>query len=324
VKYIVTGVDGKLGGRVAENMLKEVKAEELIFTCPFLERLNPEKKKRWEELGVSVKQANYDNVEEMAEAFRGGQRLYIVSAVTIGEIRVQQHKNVVDAAIAAGVGHITYTSFLGASDPAYAHVYVTPDHTATEAYIRQKSEETGIKYIFMQDNLYLENFLTTSVMLALMSDNKWCTTAGEGKATFVPKDDVARFATALLLGKGEDNRTYKACGCESISLRDICGLISELSGQDIQYCPVRHQEFFEYLDSMHIPRTATEDFSLSPVPWCGNDMVTNEASIAEGLMDVQSTDIEDITGEKPKTARELAKGYAYIWENHVIHWKDIK
>lgn len=44
VKYIVTGVDGKLGGRVAENMLKEVKAEELIFTCPFLERLNPEKK----------------------------------------------------------------------------------------------------------------------------------------------------------------------------------------------------------------------------------------------------------------------------------------
>jgi NAD(P)H dehydrogenase (quinone) len=324
MKYIVTGVDGKLGGRVAENMLNEVEAKDLIFTCPFIERLNPEKKAHWEELGVSVKQGNYDNVEEMTEAFKGGNRLYIVSAVTIGEIRVQQHKNVVDAAIAAGIEHITYTSFLGASDPAYAHVYVTPDHTATEAYIRQRSEETGIKYNFMQDNLYLENYLTTSVMLALMSENKWYTTAGEGRATFVPKDDVARLATALLLGKGEDNKTYKACGCESLAQRDICKMISELSGREIEYCPVSHEEFFKYLDSMHIPRTATEDFSLAPVPWCGNDMVTNEGSIAEGLMDVPSTDIEDITGKKPSTARELAKNYAYIWENNITHWRDIK
>lgn len=324
MKYIVTGVDGKLGGRVAELMLEEVAPADLIFTCPNLAWLKPERREKWEGLGVSIRQANYDNVEEMTEAFRGGDRIYIVSAVTIGEIRVQQHKNVVDAAIAAGVQHLTYTSFLGASDPRYAHVYVTPDHTATEAYIRQRAEDTGIKYVFMQDNLYLENCLTTSVMLALMSDNKWYTTAGEGKATYVPKDDVARMAAALLLGKGEDNRTYKACGCESLSQRDLAALISDLSGRHIEYCPVSHEEFFAYLDSMHIPRTATEDFSQAPVPWCGNDMVTNEGSVAEGLMDVASTDIEDVTGVKPKTARELAKGYSYIWENDVRHWRDIK
>lgn len=324
MRYIVTGCDGKLGGRVAENMLKEVSPSELTFTCPFLDRLNPEKKKEWENLGVRVRQANYDSVEEMTEAFADGDRIFIVSAVTIGEIRVQQHKNVVDAAIRAGVKHITYTSFLGASDPAYAHVYVTPDHTATEAYIRQKHEETGIAYAFMQDNLYMENYLTTSVMLALMSDNKWYTTAGEGKATFIPKDDVARCATALLLGKGEDNRTYKICGSESIAQRDIVALISELSGRKIEYCPVSHEEFFKYLDSMHIPRTATGDYSKSPVPWCGNDMVTNEGSIAEGLMDVKSDDVELLTGKKPKTARELAKNYSYIWEKNVTNWKDIK
>lgn len=324
MKYIVTGVDGKLGGRVAENMLLETDASNLIFTCPNLEWLNKEKRERWEKLGVAVRQANYDSIPEMTEAFKGGDRIYIVSAVTIGEIRVRQHKNVVQAAIAAGVKHITYTSFLGASDPRYAHVYVTPDHTATEAYIRECAEKYGIKYIFMQDNLYLENYLTTSVMLALMSDNKWYTTAGEGKATFVPKDDVARMATALLLGKGKDGTTYKACGCESLSQRDLAAMISKLSGRNIEYCPVSHEEFYHYLDSMHIPRTATEDFSLSPVPWCGNDMVTNEASIAEGLMDVPSTDIEDVTGKKPSTAAELAKNYAYIWENHVTHWRDIK
>lgn len=324
MKYIVTGVDGKLGGRVAELMLQETDASNLIFTCPDLSWLKPEKKEKWEKAGVAVRQANYNNVEEMTEAFKGGNRIYVVSAVTIGEIRVQQHKNVVDAAIAAGVEHITYTSFLGASDPKYAHVYVTPDHTATEAYIRQKAEETGIKYVFMQDNLYLENYLTTSVMLAFMSGNKWYTTAGEGRATYVPKDDVARMAAALLLGKGKDNTTYKVCGCESLSQRDLAAMISDMSGRKIEYCPVSHEEFFKYLDSMHIPRTATEDFSKAPVPWCGNDMVTNEGSIAEGLMDIASTDIEDVTGKKPSTARELAKNYTYIWENNVTHWRDIK
>lgn len=259
----------------------------------------------------------------MIEAFRGGNRIYVVSAVTIGEIRVQQHENVVDAAIAAGVEHITYTSFLGASDPAYAHVYVTPDHTATEAYIRERSAETGVGYNFMQDNLYMENYLTTSVMLALMSGNKWYTTAGEGKATFIPKDDCARVATALLLGKGEPGKTYKVCGSESIAQRDIVALINDLSGEDIEYCPVSHEEFFAYLDSMHIPREATGDYSLSPVPWCGNDMVTNEGSIAEGLMDVHSDDVELLTGRKPMTARELAKNYSYIWEKRVTNWREI-
>jgi NAD(P)H dehydrogenase (quinone) len=324
MRYIVTGTDGKLGGRVAENMLKEVEPKDLIFTCPNIKKLNPEKKEYWEQLGVSVKQANYDHVEEMTKAFTGGDRIYIVSGVLIGEVRVQQHKNVVDAAIAAGVKHITYTSFLGESDPAYEHIYVTPDHTETEKYIKERAEETGITYNFMRNNLYMENYFTTSVMLALMSDNKWYTTAGEGKATFIPKGDSARVATALLLGKGELNTAYNVCGSESISQRDIVELVSELSGIKIEYCPVNHEEFFEYLDSMNIPRDCSADFSKSPVPWCGNDMVTNEASIAEGLADVKSDAVEKLTGHKPKTAKEIALNYSYIWEQNIRNWKDIK
>jgi len=75
---------------------------------------------------------------------------------------------------------------------------------------------------------------------------------------------------------------------------------------------------------MNIPRDCSADFSKSPVPWCGNDMVTNEGSIAEGLMDVASDAVEKLTGQKPKTAREIAQDYKYIWENQITNWKDIK
>lgn len=320
MKYIITGVDGKLGGRIAKNMLKEVSPGDLILTCPDLSRMNKDTLLKWQSLGVSVREANYNDPQGMEKAFQGGDRIYIVSGVLIGEKRVQQHKNVINAAKKAGVSHITYTSFLGATDPAYAHVYVTPDHTATEEYLSQ----CGVNYNVMRNNLYMENYLSTSVMLALMSGNKWYTTAGEGKGTFIAKDDSARVATALLLGKGDKNKAYNITGGESISQRDICSLISELSGINIEYCPVDKNEFFDYLDSMHIPRDTDQDFSKSPVPWCGNDMVTNEASIAEGLMDVHSDAVELLTGRKPLTARELAKEYSYIWENKVTNWKDIK
>lgn len=319
-KYIVTGVDGKLGGRVAKFMLEKVTPQNLIFTCPDIKRLDSKKFEEWVKLGVKIKSASYDNKSQMVEAFSGGDRIYIVSGVLIGEKRVEQHKRVIDSAIEAGVKHITYSSFLGATEPEYEHVYVTPDHTATEKYLK----ETGIPYNAMRNNLYLENYLTTSVMLALMSDNKWYTTAGKGKATFIPKDDAARAAAACLLGKGEDYKAYNICGKESISQQNIVDLINELSGKSIEYCPVDSKTFFRYLDSMHIPRDTDGDFSNSPVPWCGNDMVTNEASIDEGLMDVASNDVELLTGKKPKTAKEIAQNYSYIWENEITNWKDIK
>ena len=56
----MSAFDGKLGGRVAGNMLEHISPKELIFTCSFLNRLNPEKKTNWESLGVTASQANYD------------------------------------------------------------------------------------------------------------------------------------------------------------------------------------------------------------------------------------------------------------------------
>lgn len=90
--YIVTGCDGQLGDRVAENMIKEVAGTDLIFTCPDITRLPRHKIERWQKLGISIRQANYDNKKEMIKAFQGGDRIYFVSSIINGPKRVQQHK----------------------------------------------------------------------------------------------------------------------------------------------------------------------------------------------------------------------------------------
>lgn len=309
MKYVITGCDGRLGGKVAENVLKEVSPSKLIFTCPSLARLNPERKSRWEALGVTLREANYSDPEGMKKAFEGGNRLYMISGVLVGEKRVQQHKNAVNAAVEAGIEHITYTSFLGASDPAYANVFVTPDHTVTESYIKDCAKQHGIRYNFMRNNLYMENYLTGYSTLAITTGYKWTTSAGDGKATFVPVDDSARLAAALLLGKGEENTAYLSCGKEPVSPHEICAIVSEVTGIGFKYSPVDAEGQYRYFDSLHIPRTTDGDFSKSPIPWCSDDMVTNEDSVRDGLMNVASDAIYKITGQEPATARELAVKY---------------
>lgn len=318
MKYLVTGADGKLAGRVADNMLKEVSGKELIFTCPDVSRLSNEKKERWKDNKIEIREANYDNEEQMSIAFQGVDRLFFISSIINGPKRVEQHRKVIEACKKAGVKHITYTSFFGADREGY-HQYVLPDHRATEKMLK----ESEIQYNIMRNNLYMENYLTTSVMLAMLSNNVWGTTAGEGKVTSIAKDDSARCGAALLLGKGEPNKAYDLTSTIPLSQREICNMISEKSGIPFVYKPMTEEEFRGYLEALHIPRTTEGDFSLAPVPFCSNDMITNEAGISEGQMGIVTHDVETLTGRKPLEVTDLLDQYSYVWKNKVSHWRDL-
>lgn len=319
MRYIVAGADGKLSGRVAEIMLNTVNGDQLTFTCYKLNRLPADKLKRWQDAGVRVVEADYNDKSSLVKAFADGDRLFLISGLDVGK-RVEQHKNAIDAAIENGVQHITYTSFVGATDPAYQHVFVTPDHTATENYL----ESTGIKYTALRNNLYLETFMTMRAMLAFMSNGRWMTTAGEGKATLVHKDDCADAAAASLLGKGGDQKVFNIVGSQAISVREICKIISKRSGIDLQYIPATQDEYYKFLDELNIPRDMSGDFSQSPAPFSANDLVDNDQGVGDGIFNVQSNDIELLTGHKPKTAAEIASNFDYIWKNHVTNWRQMK
>lgn len=312
--YIVTGVDGQLGGRVAENMLKEVSGEQLIFTAPNLERIPAQKLDDWKNAGVSVRAADYNNKEQMVESFKGGDRIYIVSSIVNGPLRVQQHTNVIDAVYIAGVKHLTYTSFLGANREDY-YQYVLPDHVYTERYILSR----GLQWNVMRNNLYLENYLVAFAELSLAFGKKWRTNAGETKATFIAKDDSARVATALLLGKGENNKAYDVTG-SPIDERELCKIVSENMGVDIEYVPLTDQEYLEWMDSIHIPRDTDGDFSKSPVPWCSRDMVTGESSVRDGMMAIVTDTVEKLTGNKPLSAYDLIDTYKDLWLSLKAKW----
>jgi len=323
MKYIVTGCDGKLASRICNNVLKEVDGKDLIFTCPDIGRVLPENKQVWEDKGVSIRKADYDNKEEMIEAFRGGDRIYIVSALMNGPVRVVQHKNAFDAAVEAGVGHLVYTSYIGANDPD-VHLYVQPDHTASEAYLYEMSSRIGFTYNVMRNNFYLENCLNTGVMLANIADYVWGTNAGDGLFTPIAKDDSAECAAALLLGRGGYNTVYDLTSEIPITMRYICELIAERSGKPYTYKVLDDDGFYAYLEALGIPKE-TQGFNYTaPVPWCGYDMITNEGGIRGGDLCVISHDVYKLLGRKPRFVDDILDEYSYLWEEDIRHWTQVR
>ena len=128
--YAITGASGQLGRLVVQQLIaKGVPAPQIVALVR-----QPAKATALAALGVQVRQADYSQPATLGPALAGVQRLLLISSSEIGQ-RLPQHQAVIDAARAAGVGFLAYTSLLCADTTPLG---LGAEHTATEAAIRAK------------------------------------------------------------------------------------------------------------------------------------------------------------------------------------------
>src|SRR3569833_2857899 len=108
MSIIVTGASGQFGRAAAEGLMAVVEPSRVILTTR-----NPEKLADLAAKGAKVRFADFDDPKSLATAFAGGSKMLLISTARAGS-RLQQHKNAGEAAKAAGVGHVAYTSFVNA------------------------------------------------------------------------------------------------------------------------------------------------------------------------------------------------------------------
>ena len=100
-------------------------------------------------------------------------------------------------------------------------------------------------------------------------------------------------------------------------------MISEYSNIDYEYITLNEFDYYDYLDSIYIPRTSKGNYSKSPVPWCSNDMVSNESGIRDGLMACETDTVEELTGRKPVNPKDLLEKYSFVWKENVKAYRDL-
>lgn len=267
----VTGATGVLGRYVAQN----------LAAAGFQQRLLVRSPERAPKLsGTTVHRFAYDTETETREALKGVNTLFMVSAAESAD-RLDQHRAFVDTAVDAGVQHIVYTSFFGASPD--ATFTLGRDHDITEKYIAA----TGVAYTFLRDNFYID------FMSALIGDDGVIRgPAGDGRVSIVAREDIGRAAAAVLVSPARHaGRRYDLTGPEAPTMAEIAGILSEHRGTAVTFHNETISEAYESRKKWNAP------------DWQNDAWVSTYTAIAAGEQARISPDIEILTGRRPLTLR---------------------
>lgn len=293
MKLIITGASGQFGRATVEGLLERVAADDLILLTR-----SPAKLADFAARGCDVRQGDYDDPESMRLAFAGGDRMLMMSAVKVG-FRIPQHRRAIEGAVAAGVRHIVYTSFIGfeGADTSLA----VADHRETEKMLF----ESGADWTILRNSQYIDAVIEAQAPHALRAA-RWLASAAEGKIAQVSRDDCVRSAIAVLAQDGHRNVSYNITGPDLLSFREIAAIISEVAESPIEYSVVDDEGMYAFFDSLGVPREAVPDQVVNAIPWSSDDMVSFERAIREGHFAVISDDVERLTGREPISIREFA------------------
>ena len=145
-KILLNGVDGNFGSRSARVLLEKYPHEALIFTAPTKNGLE-----KYQAMGIETRIADFNNAEKLTEAFKDADTVILISMPFVGPKRRAAHKIAIDAAVAAGVNKLVYTSIVGAGHEDI-NAYEVNDHVWTERYIKKQP----IHYLILRDSQYAE------------------------------------------------------------------------------------------------------------------------------------------------------------------------
>jgi NAD(P)H dehydrogenase (quinone) len=264
----VTGATGGVGGRVARRLADHGIEQRLLV--------------RDESRAPSLEHAEvaafggYDDPDGLRRALDGVATLLFVSAAE-DPARVLLHQKAIDAAVAAGVRRIVYTSFVNAAPD--ATFTFARDHFHTEEHIRR----SGAGWTFLRHNLYID-----FVPLLCPAEGVIRGPADDGRVAAVSRDDIADVAVAVLTGEGHEEQSYDITGIEAFTLAEAAAELSRATGRRIAFEDETVEEAFASRRPSGEPDYIVEGW------------VTTYTAIAAGELETISDCVERFLDREPQ------------------------
>lgn len=282
---LVTGATGNYGKATIDFLLKKGISAKSISALVRDEAKAEDLKTK----GINLKMGDYDNYSALLDAFKGVDKLLLVSGSDVAN-RAKQQENVVKAAKEAGVKHIVYTSFERKNDTETSPIaFLAKSHIDTENQIK----ESGMSYTILKNNLYLdalplffgEHVLDTGIFLP----------AGDTTSAFALRNDMAEATANILINERHENKEYSLSNTENISLQEIAQDLSDIVGKPINYVSPPQEVYIETLTQAGVPAEYIGIFAGFA------------EAIKQGEFLTEKTDLENLLGRKPTTAKAFLK-----------------
>ena len=231
----ITGATGQLGRIVVDKLKNKADAAQIVALVR-----SPAKAA---DLGVAARAADYGDPQALAAALAGIDTLLLISSSEVGQ-RLAQHRNVIDAAVRAGVKHLVYTSLLHADT---SPLSLAEEHLQTEKLIRA----SGLSFTILRNSWYMENHLGSAKTAVAAGALIGC--AGEGRIAGATREDYAEAAVAVLTSAGHDGKTYELGGDEPYTLAQVAAEISRQAGKDVPYRNLSQADYAAALEGFGLP-----------------------------------------------------------------------
>lgn len=275
---LVTGASGHLGRAVITHLLAaEVPAHRIIATSR-----TPDTLADLMAQGVNVRAADFDDRVSLETAFTGADRLLLVSTDALLEPgkRLRQHRTAVQAAVAAGVQHVVYTSL---PVPETSKVSFAPDHLGTE----QALVASPLTWTVLRNAWYFENLLHT--VPGALGTGQWFSAAGDGGIAYIARDDLARAAAIALAADDSRSRTLTLTGTQAWNARQVAARISDATGKPLEVVDVSLEQLTQGLQAHGFPPVLADVFA------------SFDAATAAGDLGVVTDDYTRLTGRAPES-----------------------
>jgi NAD(P)H dehydrogenase (quinone) len=192
-----------------------------------------------------------------------------------------QHRNVIDAASAAGVSHIAYTSVLNADR---AKLRLAADHLATEHALA----EAGVPFTLLRNSWYLENH--TDTLAATLELGAVLGSAGEGRVAAATRADFAK-AAAVLTTDGHGG-VYELGSDTPFTLAELAQAITDASGVTVAYHDLPPADFAKALITAELPQPVAELLADSDLGIARGDLTTDRHDLS-ALIGAPTTTMPD-------------------------------
>ena len=279
MSVVITGAGGRLGRLATEFALERLPASDVILVTR-----RPDELAHLAARGAQVRYGSFDEPDSLPAALTGAERMLLISTMGIGR-RLEQHRNAVAAAVAAGVRHVAYTS--GQTPTSANPALVVGEHGATEDALR----ESGLAWTMLRMGLYAEFRVPPGV--EAVATGRYLHNAGEGRTAYVSRVDCAGVAAAVLAKGGHENTVYDVTGPELLSQADVAALFSDVTGRAVEAVEVSDEE----RTAAYVAAGHEESYAASATSW--------GKAIRLGVLDPLTTVVRDLTGRPPRTLRQV-------------------
>lgn len=223
-RIIVSGASGNLGGLTVRALLdRGVPASQLILVSR-----TPDELAEYAAMGASTRYGDFTEPESLQAAYAGGKKMLLISigGGNFSVSRPELHERAIDAAVAAGVEHIAYTSWAAISQGDTGGI--SSDHVATEEILM----ESGVAWTMLRNSSYMDGL--TGQARQLIGSGRAVVSANDTGMGYVTRADCAAAAAAVLTTPGHENRIYDITGPAVIGTREIAEAAAAVSGSAIE------------------------------------------------------------------------------------------